>query len=62
MLVLVWGIRPFTREEGSGNIAIPVEWVLTENDCASINIHSHFEQSNGTRLLTRWQSDGIDAR
>ena len=39
-----------------------LEWVLTENDCASINIHSHFETEHGTRLLNRWRSDGIDAR
>ena len=36
--------------------------MLTENDRASINIHSQFETEHGTRLLKRWQSDGIDAR
>ena len=28
-----------------------LEWVVTENDCASINIHSHFETEHGTRFL-----------
>ena len=39
-----------------------LEWVVTENDCASMNIHSHFETERRTRLLNQWRSDGIDAR
>ena len=39
-----------------------LEWVLTENDCASINIHSHFETEHGTRLFNRWRDNGVDVR
>ena len=39
-----------------------LEWMVTENNCASISIHSHFETEHGTRLLNQWRSDSINAR